>query len=77
MSMDLMLVFKPKHFDFLIRLIGIILIPAVIFAQSGPDSTDRYRLQLNAYPYVYYTPETELAFGGGGAISVIVERTDI
>ena len=72
--MDLMLVFKPKHFDFLIRLIGIILIPAVIFAQSGPDSTDRYRLQLNAYPYVYYTPETELAFGGGGVMTWYMQK---
>ena len=32
-----------------------------------PDSdSTKKRSSFNAYPYVYYTPETSLAFGGGG-----------
>ncbi len=34
-------------------------------AKSKRDSTER-RSSFNAYPYVYYTPETSLAFGAGG-----------
>lgn len=34
--------------------------------ESEPDSTAKRELSINAYPYVYYTPETQLAFGAGG-----------
>lgn len=34
--------------------------------ETKPDSTESRALSINAYPYVYYTPETELAFGVGG-----------
>ena len=30
------------------------------------DSTNKRKLTFNGYPYAYYTPETELAFGVGG-----------
>ena len=44
---------------------------------SAQDSTPRLtetqvtvrRTRISAYPYVYYTPETELAFGAGGIIT--------
>jgi outer membrane protein assembly factor BamA len=32
------------------------------------DSTVDRSLSFNGYPYAYYTPETELAFGGGGIL---------
>lgn len=32
------------------------------------DSTKSRGLSLNAYPYAYYTPETEFAFGAGGIL---------
>ena len=30
------------------------------------DSTEHRGFSINAYPYAYYTPETEFAFGAGG-----------
>ena len=32
----------------------------------GGDSVKNYKSSFNGYPYVFYTPETELAFGAGG-----------
>ena len=34
--------------------------------EEQADSTVSRSLQLNAYPYAYYTPETQLAVGAGG-----------
>ncbi|MDZ7624381.1 MAG: hypothetical protein U5J96_08070 [Ignavibacteriaceae bacterium] len=36
--------------------------------EKDSDSTSSRELSLNGYPYVYYTPETELAFGVGGIL---------
>jgi outer membrane protein assembly factor BamA len=36
--------------------------------KSESDSTGSRELSINAYPYIYYTPETELAFGAGGIL---------
>lgn len=33
-------------------------------------------MQINAYPYVYYTPETELAFGAGGITTFYTSKED-
>ena len=33
-------------------------------------------MQINAYPYAYYTPETELAFGAGGITTFYTNRED-
>ena len=30
------------------------------------DTTDRYKSKFNAYPYAFYSPETEFAVGAGG-----------
>ena len=30
---------------------------------DGQDSTQSRKLSIDAYPYAYYTPETELAIG--------------
>jgi outer membrane protein assembly factor BamA len=42
-----------------------------VLAQEQPDSTDtdKFALRFSGYPYVYYTPETELAFGVGGIVT--------
>lgn len=32
----------------------------------GGDSLNKFKPKFNGYPYVFYTPETELAFGAGG-----------
>jgi outer membrane protein assembly factor BamA len=32
------------------------------------DSTDKKQLSVDAYPYAFYTPETELAIGAGGIL---------
>jgi len=31
---------------------------------------------LSAYPFAYYTPETELAFGAGGIVTYYTSRTE-
>lgn len=36
------------------------------FAQTEKDSSDSRSFSLFGYPYLFYTPETELAFGVGG-----------
>jgi outer membrane protein assembly factor BamA len=48
-------------------------LPLAVFAQAEDpiveaeaDSTVSRKRSLNGYPYVYYTPETELAVGAGG-----------
>jgi len=55
-----------------------VLAPAALLAQAAPDSTamspfavktSTRKLGISAYPYVYYTPETELAFGAGGILT--------
>ena len=33
-------------------------------------------MQINAYPYAYYTPETELAFGAGGITTFYTSHED-
>jgi outer membrane protein assembly factor BamA len=33
---------------------------------AGEDTTTSRKVQFNGYPYAYYTPETQLAFGVGG-----------
>lgn len=44
-----------------------LLLPQTVLSQadSTADSTVQFKLSLNAYPYAYYTPETQLAFGAG------------
>jgi len=37
-----------------------------VFAQNSADSTSRGKMNVFGYPYLFYTPETELAFGVGG-----------
>jgi outer membrane protein assembly factor BamA len=54
------------------------IVTANLFAQEMPDSaamgklaikTTTRKLSISAYPYVYYTPETEVAFGAGGIMT--------
>lgn len=66
---------KPvSKISWFILLLGIL----TISAQDKPDSSQALlkqeilktrKTRINAYPYVYYTPETELAFGVGGIIT--------
>ena len=41
----------------------------VISGQESADSTGEYESILTAYPYAYYTPETQLAVGAGGVLT--------
>ncbi|MCZ6671763.1 MAG: BamA/TamA family outer membrane protein [Verrucomicrobia bacterium] len=47
----------------------LIIVSLNLFAQEQPDCTISRKGSLNAYPYAFYTPETELAFGGGGILT--------
>jgi len=46
-------------------------------AQEEPDSVDAFKASLNAYPFVFYTPETEFAFGGGGILAFYTARDSL
>jgi len=48
-----------------------------LYAQSESDSTAGYETTLNAYPYAYYTPETQLAFGAGGVVTFFTQKNAV
>jgi len=45
-----------------------------LYAQTEPDSSGEFKTTVNAYPYLYYTPETELAFGAGGVMAFYTKK---
>lgn len=47
---------------------------STVFAQTANDSTDRFETSVDAYPFVYYTPETEFAFGAGGVVTFFPQK---
>ena len=47
-------------------LIFILFFMTELDAQSEEDTTITYGTTFFGYPYLFYTPETELAFGAGG-----------
>ncbi len=62
--------------------------PASALAQGTPSPHDSTQAllkrdilsirstQISAYPYAYYTPETELAFGAGGIVTFYTSKED-
>ncbi len=73
-----------KHFYLIGFFITInLFIQPMIFAQTkydvkkDSDSTGSRELSINAYPYAYYTPETELAIGAGGILVFYTSDTSI
>ena len=49
----------------------------VLYAQTESDSTAGCETKLNAYPYAYYTPETQLAFGAGGVVTFFTQKNAV
>ena len=49
----------------------------MILAQESADSSDFFDRSIDAYPYAYYTPETELAVGAGGVVSFYTSRDSV
>lgn len=45
-----------------------------IIGPENADSSAYLKPALNAYPYVFYTPETQLAFGGGGVFTFFTQK---
>ncbi|MCU0414579.1 MAG: outer membrane protein assembly factor [Ignavibacteriaceae bacterium] len=45
--------------------------------ENSADTTVKRELSLNAYPYIYYTPETELAFGAGGILIFYTSQSPV
>jgi len=45
--------------------------------QDNPDSTKNYETLINGYPYAFYTPETELAFGVGGVMTFYTKKDPV
>jgi len=58
-------------------LICILLLPIMLYSQSDSDTTRQYKLNLSAYPYVYYTPETQFAFGSGGVVTFYTKKDSL
>ena len=50
---------------------------AALVAQEQPDSTTQKNIDWFAYPYVFYSPETNLAFGGGGIVYFYLSRDSL
>ena len=48
-----------------------------VYAENPADSTKKYDSSLSAYPFAYYTPETELAFGAGGVFTFYSARDSV
>ena len=47
-------------------------------AEAGElDSTYTFKTSLDAYPYIYYTPETQFAFGVGGVLTFYTEKDSL
>lgn len=65
-------VYSKYLYKIILTMVTILSLNPMTFAQekndneSKPDSTAKRKLELDAYPYAYYTPETELAIGAGG-----------
>lgn len=56
---------------------GVLSLCSGVHAQSTTDSTNNYKPSINAYPYIYYTPETELAFGAGGVMAFYTKKDSL
>lgn len=71
-----MLTFDLKYLNMaaLTMVLILLIFQPMIFGQekkkteTSEDSTGDKKLSVNAYPYVYYTPETQFAFGAGGIL---------
>jgi outer membrane protein assembly factor BamA len=57
----------------------LILVPSIALSQanSTADSTSQIKSSLNAYPYAYYTPETQLAFVAGGVYTFYTKKDSL
>lgn len=44
-------------------------LPRPAAAEDKPKDEDAYRARLIGVPFIYYSPETKLAFGGGGVFN--------
>jgi hypothetical protein len=58
-------------------IVSLALCAGPLYAQVGSDSTRDYKTTVNAYPYLYYTPETELAFGAGGVMTFYTKKDSL
>lgn len=51
-----------------ILIIGFLLATSQLFAQENVDSNNVKKIEYAFYPMVFYTPETQFAFGAGGLL---------
>jgi outer membrane protein assembly factor BamA len=65
--------YTSKYYLFPVLLLCFITQLSVI-AQEEADSTKAYDMDLNAYPYAFYTPETQLAIGAGGILTFYTKK---
>jgi len=50
----------------LILIIGLLLLTSQLLAQENSDSSKAKKIEYAYYPFAFYTPETQFAFGVGG-----------
>ena len=64
-------------FEHILHLLLLLFLIQTAYPQEPADTTDFFERSLDAYPFVYYTPETELAFGAGGVMSFYTAHDSI
>ena len=55
----------------------LLIINTLTVASENADSTKTFRPSLDAYPYIYYTPETQFAFGAGGVVTFHTQKDSL
>jgi outer membrane protein assembly factor BamA len=75
LEVDQVTIFRTVLILLLFSVLFLLLVfPSAIPAQESADSSDYFDASLDAYPFVYYTPETELAIGAGGVLTFYSTR---
>lgn len=62
---------------FAVALCALIALTVQVAAQEQPDTTVQKNIDWFAYPYVFLSPETNLAFGAGGIVYFYLSRDSL
>ncbi len=60
---------RPRVFTIALLAAALALPRPAAAAEEPPKEDETYRARLIGVPFIYYSPETKLAFGGGGVVN--------
>ena len=63
--------------NYIIILLLILSMCSCLFAQEETVSDSVFKTSINAYPYIFYSPETQLAFGAGGVMAFYTAKDTV